>query len=38
MDTLKDKQNLEMLLERGNGPWRVWVRADEERALAEDLS
>jgi hypothetical protein len=27
-----------MLLERGNGPWRVWVRAYEERALAEDLS
>ena len=38
MDTLKDKQTLEMLLERGNGPWRVWVQPDEERALAEDLS
>ena len=24
MDTLKDKQVLEGLLERGNGPWRVW--------------
>jgi glucose-1-phosphate cytidylyltransferase len=24
MDTLKDKQKLELLLERGNGPWRVW--------------
>ena len=24
MDTLKDKQQLESMLERGNGPWRVW--------------
>ncbi len=24
MDTLKDKQQLEAMLERGNGPWRVW--------------
>jgi glucose-1-phosphate cytidylyltransferase len=27
MDTLKDKQKLEALLERGNGPWRVWEPA-----------
>jgi glucose-1-phosphate cytidylyltransferase len=27
MDTLKDKQKLESLLERGNGPWRVWEEA-----------
>jgi glucose-1-phosphate cytidylyltransferase len=25
MDTLKDKQELESMLERGNGPWRVWL-------------
>jgi glucose-1-phosphate cytidylyltransferase len=24
MDTLKDKQQLELMMERGNGPWRVW--------------
>ena len=24
MDTLKDKQLLELMIERGNGPWRVW--------------
>ena len=24
MDTLKDKQQLEAMLEGGNGPWRVW--------------
>jgi glucose-1-phosphate cytidylyltransferase len=24
MDTLKDRQQLESMLERGNGPWRVW--------------
>jgi glucose-1-phosphate cytidylyltransferase len=24
MDTLKDKQKLDALLENGNGPWRVW--------------
>jgi glucose-1-phosphate cytidylyltransferase len=24
MDTLKDKQQLESMLDRGNGPWRVW--------------
>jgi glucose-1-phosphate cytidylyltransferase len=24
MDTLKDKQRLDALLENGNGPWRVW--------------
>jgi glucose-1-phosphate cytidylyltransferase len=24
MDTLKDWQQLESMLERGNGPWRVW--------------
>jgi glucose-1-phosphate cytidylyltransferase len=24
MDTLKDQQRLESMLERGNGPWRVW--------------
>ncbi len=31
MDTLKDKQKLETLLERGGGPWRVWEFADSER-------
>jgi glucose-1-phosphate cytidylyltransferase len=25
MDTLKEKQELEGMLERGNGPWRVWA-------------
>jgi glucose-1-phosphate cytidylyltransferase len=25
MDTLKDQQRLEQMLEAGNGPWRVWV-------------
>jgi len=25
MDTLKDRQELEAMLERGNGPWRVWA-------------
>jgi glucose-1-phosphate cytidylyltransferase len=25
MDTLKDKQQLEGMLEAGNGPWRVWA-------------
>jgi glucose-1-phosphate cytidylyltransferase len=25
MDTLKDKQQLESMLDRGNGPWRVWA-------------
>jgi len=30
MDTLKDKQSLEVLLERGNGPWRVWEFEDSE--------
>jgi len=24
MDTLKDKQQLELMIEQGNGPWRVW--------------
>jgi glucose-1-phosphate cytidylyltransferase len=27
MDTLKEKQQLEGMLERGNGPWRVWADA-----------
>jgi glucose-1-phosphate cytidylyltransferase len=27
MDTLKDKQQLESMLDRGNGPWRVWESA-----------
>jgi glucose-1-phosphate cytidylyltransferase len=27
MDTLKDKQQLESMLEAGNGPWRVWAAA-----------
>ncbi|MGZ8691733.1 MAG: glucose-1-phosphate cytidylyltransferase [Gaiellaceae bacterium] len=27
MDTLKDQQKLEALLENGNGPWRVWEDA-----------
>jgi glucose-1-phosphate cytidylyltransferase len=27
MDTLKDKQQLESMLDRGNGPWRVWQSA-----------
>jgi len=27
MDTLKDKQQLEGMLEAGNGPWRVWAEA-----------
>lgn len=26
MDTLKDKHNLEALLETGRAPWRVWER------------
>jgi glucose-1-phosphate cytidylyltransferase len=32
MDTLKDKQKLEAMLERGGGPWRVWEvpRTDAE--------
>ena len=24
MDTLKDRQQLELMIEQGNGPWRVW--------------
>ena len=32
MDTLKDKQSLETLLERGNGPWRVWTRGEQDSA------
>jgi glucose-1-phosphate cytidylyltransferase len=33
MDTLKDQQRLEQMLESGNGPWRVWELegAAEER-------
>jgi glucose-1-phosphate cytidylyltransferase len=27
MDTLKDQQKLEAMLENGNGPWRVWEDA-----------
>jgi len=27
MDTLKDRQQLEAMIERGNGPWRVWETA-----------
>jgi glucose-1-phosphate cytidylyltransferase len=30
MDTLKDKQKLETLLESGGGPWCVWEAADME--------
>ncbi|MGZ4316803.1 MAG: glucose-1-phosphate cytidylyltransferase [Gaiellaceae bacterium] len=32
MDTLKDQQRLEGMLENGNGPWRVW-----EAARAKDV-
>ena len=31
MDTLKDKQQLEQMVESGNGPWKVWeLDADGE--------
>jgi glucose-1-phosphate cytidylyltransferase len=30
MDTLKDKHNLEALLESGRAPWRVWENQDGE--------
>ena len=34
MDTLKDQQKLETMLERGNGPWRVWeMTPQEERSI-----
>jgi glucose-1-phosphate cytidylyltransferase len=29
MDTLKDQQKLEAMLENGNGPWRVWELGDD---------
>jgi glucose-1-phosphate cytidylyltransferase len=37
MDTLKDKQNLENLLENGKSPWRVW-ELSEGRAAVSDPS
>lgn len=30
MDTLKDKQKLDALLDEGNGPWRVWELDDKK--------
>jgi glucose-1-phosphate cytidylyltransferase len=40
MDTLKDKHNLEALLETGRAPWRVWERraGAEHEALPVDWS
>ena len=37
MDTLKDRQNLQILTERGAPPWAVWSQpqADSERATAD---
>ena len=32
MDTLKDQQKLEAMLENGNGPWRVWEDGAEPAA------
>jgi glucose-1-phosphate cytidylyltransferase len=32
MDTLKDKHNLEQLLESGRAPWRVWDATDAAKA------
>ena len=32
MDTLKDKQNLENLLENGKSPWRVWENGEPAAA------
>jgi glucose-1-phosphate cytidylyltransferase len=39
MDTLKDKHNLEALLETGRAPWRVWERRTaEHEAVPVDWS
>ena len=37
MDTLKDQQRLEQMVESGNGPWKVWEleAADETQASLE---
>jgi glucose-1-phosphate cytidylyltransferase len=34
MDTLKDRQILEQMLEAGNGPWRVWEVPARSEAVA----
>jgi glucose-1-phosphate cytidylyltransferase len=38
VDTMKDKQMLEDMMEHGNGPWRVWEPApDEPVPLGQDV-
>jgi glucose-1-phosphate cytidylyltransferase len=36
VDTMKDRQLLEDLMEKGNGPWRVWESANEAALTAAD--
>jgi glucose-1-phosphate cytidylyltransferase len=37
MDTLKDQQRLEQMLEAGNGPWKVWEPDAVEPLAADEL-
>jgi NDP-sugar pyrophosphorylase family protein len=34
MDTFKDKQQLDDLYERGDAPWEVWKKTNDESAKA----
>jgi glucose-1-phosphate cytidylyltransferase len=36
MDTFKDKQQLDDLYERGDAPWEVWKKPNDESAQAEN--
>jgi glucose-1-phosphate cytidylyltransferase len=38
MDTLKDKHNLEALIERGRAPWEIWEAGDTGRLVTDHVS
>jgi glucose-1-phosphate cytidylyltransferase len=38
MDTLKDKHNLEALIERGRAPWEIWEVGETGRLVADRVS